>query len=233
MSEEQEFWDDFAAEYAEIQQESQLTIAEDLATFLKTNGILPISSFVDLAAGSGRYIPAILPDTKRYLAIDFSVEMLKAARRYVKDPQQKVDFRLQTQAEFLADKTTYSLIFTAMNPALTEKDQLISLVEKSRRLLILRIVRTKENIFQPLEQNDPKDEKLLSVYKKWLLEEQIRFSTHLFSYAYEEIIDREFFYRYFQQDIPQSELLQLSRSLFGEKKKAISKTEIDYELLIV
>lgn len=45
MSEEQEFWDDFAAEYAEIQQESQLTIAEDLATFLKTNGILPISSF--------------------------------------------------------------------------------------------------------------------------------------------------------------------------------------------
>ena len=59
MSEEQEFWDDFAAEYAEIQQESQLTIAEDLATFLKTNGILPISSFVDLAAGSGRYIPAI------------------------------------------------------------------------------------------------------------------------------------------------------------------------------
>ena len=27
MSEEQEFWDDFAAEYAEIQQESQLTIA--------------------------------------------------------------------------------------------------------------------------------------------------------------------------------------------------------------
>ena len=97
MSEEQEFWDDFAAEYAEIQQESQLTIAEDLATFLKTNGILPISSFVDLAAGSGRYIPAILPDTERYLAIDFSVEMLKAARRYVKDPQQKVDFRLQTQ----------------------------------------------------------------------------------------------------------------------------------------
>ena len=33
--------------------------------------------------------------------------MLKAARRYVKDPQQKVDFRLQTQAEFLADKITY------------------------------------------------------------------------------------------------------------------------------
>ncbi len=40
-----------------------------------------------------------------------------------------------------------------------------------------------------------------------------------FSYAYEEIIDRGIFYRYFQQDIPQSELLQLSRSLFGEKEK--------------
>lgn len=233
MSEEQEFWNEFAAEYAEIQQESQITIAEDLAIFLKKNEILPISSFVDLAAGSGRYIPALLPETEHYLAIDFSVEMLKEAKRSVKDPQQKVELRLQTQAEFLADKTKYPLIFTAMNPALTEKRHLLSLVEKSDRLLVLRIVRNQENLFQPLEQSANKEEKLLSVYKKWLLEEQISFSTQLFPYTYEEVIDRSFFCRYFQQDIPQSKLQLLIHSLFGEKDQVISKTEIDYELLII
>jgi SAM-dependent methyltransferase len=230
---EQEFWNAFAAEYAEIQQESRLPIAEDVGAYLKKEGLLPSNCFVDLAAGSGRYIPAILPEVECYLAIDFSEEMLKQAKEYVKDPQQKVVYRLQTQADFLADQSRYPLVFTAMNPVLTEKDQLLSLVKKSAKLLILRIVRTKENIFQPLEQLDHAEEKWLSIYKEWLQEEQISFATHIFSYSYEEIIQRDFFMDYFQEDFPPQKVRELCQSLFGNKEETISKTEIDYELLIV
>ena len=35
-------WDEFAEEYYEIQQESQVTIAEDVKNYLKTEKVLPM-----------------------------------------------------------------------------------------------------------------------------------------------------------------------------------------------
>lgn len=42
-------WDEFAEEYYEIQQESQVTIAEDVKNYLKTEKVLPAETAADVA----------------------------------------------------------------------------------------------------------------------------------------------------------------------------------------
>ena len=51
-----EFWDEFAEEY-EIQQESPFPIARELRDFLVQEGIFPCQTFLDIAGGTGRYLP--------------------------------------------------------------------------------------------------------------------------------------------------------------------------------
>lgn len=52
-----EFWDEFAEEYEEIQQESPFPIARELRDFLVQEGIFPCQTFLDIAGGTGRYLP--------------------------------------------------------------------------------------------------------------------------------------------------------------------------------
>ena len=46
-----EFWDEFAEEYEEIQQESPFPIARELRDFLVQEGIFPCQTFLDIAGG--------------------------------------------------------------------------------------------------------------------------------------------------------------------------------------
>lgn len=52
-----EFWDEFAEEYEEIQQESPFPIARELRDFLVQEGLFPCQTFLDIAGGTGRYLP--------------------------------------------------------------------------------------------------------------------------------------------------------------------------------
>lgn len=60
------FWDEFAQDYAQIQQESSLQIAKEVVAYLLEQQVFPISIFVDFAAGAGRYIPAFYPYVNEY-----------------------------------------------------------------------------------------------------------------------------------------------------------------------
>ncbi|MGL4481560.1 MAG: SAM-dependent methyltransferase, partial [Lactococcus garvieae] len=67
--EEQElvyFWDDFAEEYEEIQQESPFPIAQELGKFLVQEKILPCQTLLDIAGGSGRYLAVFQEQVKKY-----------------------------------------------------------------------------------------------------------------------------------------------------------------------
>lgn len=96
------FWDEFAQEYAQIQRESQLKIAEEVAAFLVEQKVFPISAFVDFAAGTGRYISAFYPYVDEYYAIDFSKEMLKIIEETTEDPMNKLHLVQQSQKDFLS-----------------------------------------------------------------------------------------------------------------------------------
>ncbi len=73
-------WDEFAEEYYEIQQESQVTIAEDVKNYLKTEKVLPAETAADVAGGSGRFL-SLAKEVNRYDLIDFSSGMLANAKK--------------------------------------------------------------------------------------------------------------------------------------------------------
>lgn len=231
MSETEEivFWDEFAEEYTEIADESQLPIAADLASYLVQQHILPTNHFVDLACGSGRYISALLPVTKKYSALDFSKEMLRIASKRFNS--EKLTFCLKSQQEFFKEKSFYEVIFTAMNPALAQKKDLFDLLKKGNTILILRMIQETDDVFQPYEHQQ---ENLLMIhYKTWLLEKNIPFRSKKFVYHTKEEVNRDFFYAYFKEDFSSEKLSVMMNKVFGRHNIIISNTEVVYELLVI
>ena len=53
----EQYWDEFSQEYEEIQNESLVDIGQQLKEFLVAEKLLPTSQFLDLAGGTGKYIP--------------------------------------------------------------------------------------------------------------------------------------------------------------------------------
>ncbi|WP_419348933.1 hypothetical protein, partial [Acinetobacter baumannii] len=72
MDEVAEFWDDFAAEYYQIQKESQVPIVTDIEKFLTEQRLLPTNSVVDLGGGSGRYLALLAQNSQQYTIVDIS-----------------------------------------------------------------------------------------------------------------------------------------------------------------
>lgn len=232
---EEIFWDEFAVEYAEIQAESQVPIAEDLVAYLLEDNLLPIETIVDFAAGSGKYIPAFYPFVDHYLAIDFSREMLKIILAQTPDRQGKIILSHKDQQAFLADPEIYPCIFMAMNPALLDWPSLLRFYQKTACLLILRVVDESEDLFQPWEKREEavQDLHLVQTYKRWLDQAHIAWKSHQFEYSYMEEVDQETFRAYFCDDYPASELADICKNTFGQKMTAKSTTRIVFELLII
>ncbi|MBF0009360.1 methylase [Enterococcus casseliflavus] len=228
------FWDEFAQDYAQIQQESSLQIAKEVVAYLLEQQVFPISIFVDFAAGAGRYIPAFYPYVNEYYAIDFSKEMLRIIEETIDDPQNKLHLIQQSQSDFLTTDQHWPCIFMAMNPALRDKKTLLQLRKKTDQLIILRTIAEVENVFQPFEE-DPVAEKELQLntyYKKWLSEEAIEWRSCQFEYMVKEEIDRDLFHLYFEDEYSLEQRKQMVQRIFGESLTVESHTKIAFELLL-
>ncbi|QQU16101.1 methyltransferase domain-containing protein [Enterococcus casseliflavus] len=228
------FWDEFAQEYAQIQQESSLQIAKEVVAYLLDQQVFPISIFVDFAAGAGRYISAFYPYVDEYYAIDFSKEMLKIIEETIDDPQNKLHLIQQSQSDFLTTDQHWPCIFMAMNPAVRDKEALLQFQKKAHQLIILRMIAEEENVFQPFEE-DPVAEKELQLntyYKKWLSEEAIEWRSCQFEYMVKEEIDRDLFHLYFEEEYSSEQRQQMVQHVFGEALTVESQTKITFELLL-
>ncbi|QQU18679.1 class I SAM-dependent methyltransferase [Enterococcus casseliflavus] len=228
------FWDEFAQDYAQIQRESQLKIAEEVAAFLVEQKVFPISAFVDFAAGTGRYISAFYPYVNEYYAIDFSKEMLRIIEETAEDPMNKLHLVQQSQKDFLSADQHWPCIFMAMNPALRDKKTLLQLRKKTDQLIILRTIAEVENVFQPYEKNlsAKNDLNLNNWYKKWFSEEAIDWQSRQFEYILKEEIDQELFHLYFEDEYSLEQRKQMVQRIFGESLTVESHTKITFELLI-
>ncbi|NTM11091.1 class I SAM-dependent methyltransferase [Enterococcus faecium] len=141
-------WDEFAEEYYEIQQESQVTIAEDVKNYLKTEKVLPAETAADVAGGSGRFL-SLAKEINRYDLIDFSSGMLENAKKEAeKNELPNVSFIKQSLEEFIQSNETYEMVFTAANPALVHLIQLEKLMKKSSKWCV--IIRVVESITEEL-----------------------------------------------------------------------------------
>lgn len=173
----EKYWDEFSQEYEEIQNESLVNIGQELREFLLAEKLLPARDFLDLAGGTGEYIPHFSDFTDKYNIVDLSAKMLDFAQNKKADAS-KIAFIHQEQAEFLeqSEKDAYDFVFTAMNPALDSKEALIELNRISQRNVgILRLIFDEDNLFSQVEQlyfpaQEQHKEAQMLLYKAWLEE---------------------------------------------------------------
>ncbi|WP_288226139.1 bifunctional 2-polyprenyl-6-hydroxyphenol methylase/3-demethylubiquinol 3-O-methyltransferase UbiG [uncultured Enterococcus sp.] len=229
LNELEVFWDEFAEEYEVIQQESIFPIAEELRDFLLEQALLPCQSLVDLAGGSGRYLPSLQKYAAHYDLVDLSREMLKIAKAKA---DANVRLIKQTQEAFLAtNKQRYDVAFSAMNPALQTKAELLDFCQASKDwCLILRVVKDEDQLFSPYEEKNP-DLLLNERYKNFLNELGIPFYTRIFSYTNQEEISRDFFQEYFADDFSTVELRGIIEKTFGNALQKNNQQFLDFELI--
>ncbi len=230
LQEQQAFWDEFAQEYTQIQEESVTTIAEDVASFLKEQALLPVISFVDLAGGSGKYLPVFHPLCQDYYLIDFSKEMLRMASECFKEEKIKY-WQIDQQAFFeQAPAASYDFIFTAMNPALQTKEDLAQLLRIAKQgVAILRLITDSDLLFSPWEKNETPDS-WMNDYKNWL---DVAYISKIFTYEVKEMVEWDFFAAYFEGELPNSLLERLKATYFDRSSTYLNERLITFELLLV
>ncbi len=225
----EEFWDNFAEEYHEIQEESPFPIAKDLKDYLLKENILPTNSFVDIAGGAGRYVAELTPYCQNYLFIDISKKMIELAKKKVTSPQ--VTFLHLNQETFfkMPIEKEVDILFSAMNPAFENPEMFRMFVKyPAKTHLILRLIEDYDSLFSPLEEEIPSLPYEKVALQKW----HLPFKSQIFSYKVKEIVTKAFFDTYFEEVFSTSELKEISAHYFGEADEAENIRTVCYELLI-
>lgn len=232
LDEIKQFWDDFAGEYNDIQNESQLSIQEDVVAYLRRQEFLPQGSFLDLAGGSGKYVPYFIPYVKNYVLLDLSSAMLQiASSNYSYSNLTLIE---SSQQAFLSQTKDHSfdIVFSAMNPALNSIKQLEEIIRISKKYVcILRLVQEEDQLFSPIEEKlygKPAELAWMTSYKKWL---KTPFHTKIFYYKVSEKISADFFRLYFANELKPKKLDKTVDQLFQGKKEIKNTTNYAFELL--
>lgn len=234
----EKYWDEFSQEYEEIQNESLVNIGQELREFLLAEKLLPARDFLDLAGGTGKYIPHFSDFTDKYNIVDLSAKMLDFAQNKKADAS-KIAFIHQEQAEFLeqSEKDAYDFVFTAMNPALDSKEALIELNRISQRNVgILRLIFDEDNLFSQVEQlyfpaQEQHKEAQMLLYKAWLEELNWEYKSKTFRLFLSESISSQFFSDYFSDEILNDELEALKQLFFKENANRDMERLVIFELL--
>ncbi|MHC5267841.1 methyltransferase domain-containing protein [Enterococcus sp. LJL98] len=230
LAEAKAFWDDFAKEYTDIQAESQIALVEDLTQYFQEASVFPAKTFLDLAGGSGKFIPTFESLVGSYHLVDFSKEMLTLAQKQY--PDSDVVFIESDQNAFFAktpDKS-YDVVFSAMNPALTTAFSLNELLRiTKKRAYILRLIEEKDALFSSLEEPVVTKEAMEN-YKKWL---KSPYQSKVFRYHIEERIDKSFFLEYFEGEFSKEQLELLIKERFKDAETVKNQRRLTFELLSI
>ncbi|MCP8858232.1 class I SAM-dependent methyltransferase [Latilactobacillus fuchuensis] len=234
----QTFWDDFAAHYYQIQQESQVPIVQDVLAFLKVQRILPTESLLDLGGGSGRYLPALASNSQQYTISDISGGMLNYAQQEAqKNQMTNVDYRQESLDQWLTTtpNDTYQVVFSALNPSVSP-DKLQAISQKSQKwTVLLRLTLNEDDLFSPLarrlgiDEFDPNvDAQIIAAFKQQLPESVVE---QPFQYQYSELIERQLVAEYYADYSDQGRLKRELDRLFQNQATLMSRTTMTYTLL--
>lgn len=184
---------------------------------------------MDLAGGSGRYLATLKTHVQNYDLVDLSAEMLKLAAA---KSGSNVRLIKNEQKNFLSqNKKRYNIVFSAMNPALQTKEELLAFCQASQDwCLILRVITDEDQLFSPYEEMNP-DLLLNERYKAFLTELHIPYHTKIFTYTNYEEITRDFFQEYFMENFSPTELTEITEKTFGDKQQKINQQFLDFELI--
>ncbi|WP_278319904.1 class I SAM-dependent methyltransferase [Latilactobacillus sakei] len=242
MDEVAEFWDDFAAEYYQIQKESQVPIVTDIENFLTEQRLLPTNSVVDLGGGSGRYLPLLAQNSQQYTIVDISEQMLLYAQveNQALAAPRPVTYRQQSVADFSQQTPdqSYDLVWMALNPAITADETLLTITQKSRQWCgFLRLTQNTDDLFASLEQhfgiaeeNPNIEPTIIPAVVKLLTSAGYQVRQQKFQYQTTETFDRVFLEAYYAE-VPQALLSTYLDQVFANQKTRTSTTTLEYTLL--
>ncbi|MDG6120045.1 class I SAM-dependent methyltransferase [Lactococcus formosensis] len=236
MTEEEQdlvyFWDGFAEEYEEIQQESPFPIAQELGKFLVQEKILPCPTLLDIAGGSGRYLSVFQDHVKRYTLADISPKMLELARE--KRKSEHVDFLRISQEALIQTNKKFQVVFSAMNPALNHPEKIKELCQLSQKwCLIFRLVKDEDSLFSPYDQEVSTELKWMEDYKNFLQKEKQEFFVQQFTFGKTEMISKNFFLAYFEDECSKRELKHRINEHFGVQDSCKNYQKVVYELIYI
>lgn len=236
MTEEEQdlvyFWDGFAEEYEEIQQESPFPIAQELGKFLVQEKILPCPTLLDIAGGSGRYLSVFQDHVKRYTLADISPKMLELARE--KRKSEYVDFLRISQEALIQTNKKFQVVFSAMNPALNHPEKIKELCQLSQKwCLIFRLVKDEDSLFSPYDQEVSTELKWMEDYKNFLQKEKQEFFVQQFTFGKTEMISKNFFLAYFEDECSKRELEHRINEHFGVQDSCKNYQKVVYELIYI
>lgn len=217
----EQFWDDFAQEYHENEQETQAALPQVLRDFLVREKLVPVGSLLDLAGGTGKYFPMLKDLTGSYTLVDISAEMLKLAADYLAEGIQLVHSQ---QDQFLRQQAdnTFDLVLSVMNPGLTKKSQLLELQRvAAENVVIMRVIQTTDQLFSPYE--EAAADELMDHYASLLTESGVAFSRQEVVVTREEIVTRDFFRAYFAEDFSPAELSEMTERLFAGREQRVNE----------
>lgn len=226
------FWDGFAEEYEEIQQESPFPIAQELGKFLVQEKILPCPTLLDIAGGSGRYLSVFQDHVKRYTLADISPKMLELARE--KRKSEYVDFLRISQEALIQTNKKFQVVFSAMNPALNHPEKIKELCQLSQKwCLIFRLVKDEDSLFSPYDQEVSTELKWMEDYKNFLQKEKQEFFVQQFTFGKTEMISKNFFLAYFEDECSKRELKHRINEHFGVQDSCKNYQKVVYELIYI
>lgn len=226
-----EFWDEFAEEYEEVQQESPFPIVRELRDFLVQEGLFPCQTFLDIAGGTGRYLPFFQEQVTEYTLADISQRMLEIAEAKA---QSNVVFLHQSQERLIETGKKFQVVFSAMNPALDTPEKVKALCQLSEEwCLIFRLVEEQDSLFSPFEQESNPQLNWMAKYKAFLKKEQRPFFTKKFFFEASEAISKDFFRNYFEEQWSVPILEQRIQEIFGSHEIKQNQRTIIYELIVI
>ncbi len=227
-----EFWDDFAEEYEEIQQESPFPIAQELSDFLFQEKIFPCQTLLDVAGGSGRYLSSFQEYVSEYTLADISPRMLEIAK--TKQTQENVCFLQQSQEALMTSEKKFQVVFSAMNPALDSPEKIRDLCQLSQEwCLIFRLIEDQDSLFSPYEQETNPQLNWMEDYKNFLKKEKQSFFSKQFSYEKTEEVSKSFFHDYFEDQFTEQMLNEYIRNIFGSQETKENQHKVVYELIYI
>lgn len=236
IEEGQEFWNQFATEYYDIQQESFTTIVEDLTRYLLEIEVLPCAMFVDIAGGYGKYLQRFAEYAVDCVLVDFSSSMIALAKE--KLTAQNIQFVKTDQMTFCMNSrdNQYDVVFSAMNPALKTIEQLNELYRVTKKeLLLVHVAVDEDDIFTPIEQTIKQEavkEPTFKMFKQWLIDSKYAWTNQFFHYHQEERVTKAFVKDYFEAErIQFPEVNPLIDHLFAGQVQQVSHHHIHFELL--
>ncbi|WP_164508195.1 class I SAM-dependent methyltransferase [Lapidilactobacillus wuchangensis] len=199
LTEAQQDWDDFAADYYAGEQASQVPYVSAVITYLQQQDLLPHQqqSLLDLGGGTGRFAVPLVRLGVKVAVADFSAAMLAILqqRRLELAQPELLTFQQTSWQALVKSGRKYPVVFMSMLPDVAPSDLAKIAQLATERFLIFRLVSVEDDFFTPLlnelalpPERPEANRALMAAYQQQNLPDFAPWLAHDFNFATTEVL---------------------------------------------